>query len=140
MDEGESGIVESSLIESSIHFLILISDRGKSSSLQKRALLATANRQQITCLVEVAYNILFGNTELTESDKHRLKRYRGAIRRLVSKSAKHSERRELLSPPLVHALLKPVAEKLIQHFCSNINSTEAQTSGQTPQSPSPSNE
>ena len=124
-DEAEAeGLAGSSLIESNIHFLILMSDRGKSSQLQRRALLATANKQQIIALVEVAYNILYGNTELTDSDKQSLKRYRRHIRLLVSRGTKLTEKRELLSIPLVRALLKPITEKLIQHFCSNINSTQ----------------
>lgn len=118
----DHGLADSSLIEGNIHFLILSADAGKSSQQQRRALLTTANKQQITCLVEVAFNILYGNIDLTADDKQRLKRYRRQLRRLVSKSTKLVERREILRPPLVRALLKPITKKLVEHFCSNINS------------------
>ena len=111
---------ESHLVEQNIHFLILLSDITKTSRIQQLALLATLTRSQVNVIREICFNYLYGHFELSAEAKTRLRRHRSTIRRLVSKTTSYTERKHLIQYPLIQALLTPLSEHLIEHFCSNI--------------------
>ena len=66
------------------------------SSKQQVALIKTIQPMQMKAVVQVVYNVLIGNRELSSTNKNKLNRYRLVIRRFVGKGLAHERRKKLL--------------------------------------------
>ena len=74
-----------------LRYLVSITSSG-----QRKSLLETASADQITALAEIAYNILSGVFELTNSELTSLQRYRSVLRKLASKHFRTDEKKTAL--------------------------------------------
>ena len=74
-----------------LQYLVSITSSG-----QRKSLLETASADQITALAEIAYNILSGVFELTNSELTSLQRYRSVLRKLASKHFRTDEKKTAL--------------------------------------------
>lgn len=95
------------VIKHNIHFIHLLHAEDTSRD-QKEMLIRTVSKNQLRALSEIAYNTLKGSIELEEVNKRRLKRYAHALRVLGDRRKSISDRREVLSIPLLNILLPAV--------------------------------
>lgn len=80
-------------VKRNIYFLRYLSTLA--NSVQRKALLETASADQITAVAEIAYNILGGVFELTDSELSSLQRYKCVIRKLASRYFRTDEKRSV---------------------------------------------
>ena len=80
-------------VKRNIYFLRYLSTLA--NSVQRKALLETASADQITAVAEIAYNILGGVFELTDSELSSLQRYKCVIRKLASRHFRTDEKRSV---------------------------------------------
>lgn len=76
-------------IKQNYSFLHLLS---RSSPGQKRALLRTANKGQITALCEICLNVLAGSVPC---ELNKLRKYRSALRKVARKSTKLAHKKKI---------------------------------------------
>lgn len=101
------------------HFLHVLS---KSSPTQRKALLRTANKDQILSLCEVCLNVLAGNIPI---QKKNLYKYRHAIRKLVSRSTNVMKKKRLLTNqtggflPLILRAVVPALSSILGQVLGN---------------------
>ena len=86
-----------------------------SSVKQRQAMIKTIEKSQLRAIVEIVYNVLMGNRELSHADKTSLKKHKTIIRRFVSQSLSNKERKRLLFKYLSFfmILLNVVREELV---------------------------
>jgi len=72
---------------------------------QRAVLLQTLSEPQLKAVLEAIYNVLKGTCPVRNKDKTQLLRYRGVIRRLVSKDLSQQQQRRLLKK---HRTLLPI--------------------------------
>lgn len=65
----------------------------KASPKQRRALLRTANKEQIFCLCEICLNILAGNVPVNIK---KLKKFKNVLRKLAKSSTKYSVKKNII--------------------------------------------
>ena len=66
------------------------------SDQQRRALLKSVLDSQLKAIVQIVYNVLMGNRDLSQKDKKDLAKHKTIIRRFVSKDVTQQERKRLL--------------------------------------------
>ena len=100
-----------SLIKKEIPFLKLFVS---TSLAQQKTLIKTISKSQIRAVVQIVYNILKGNRDLSERNKKKLRRHKTIIRRFVSKTLSHENRIRIFFKYLQDILLviKPVIADL----------------------------
>lgn len=81
----------------------------KTKPVTRKAILAHADKDLITCLCECALNILNGNVPLDSAQFNKLKKHKEQIRQLASKNLKHADRKEIIqNGGFLPALLAPI--------------------------------
>ena len=68
----------------------------KTSDKQIRALLKTIQLSQLRAIVQIVYNVLLGNINISEKDKKLISNRKSSIRRFVSKGVSFKERKKIL--------------------------------------------
>ena len=63
---------------------------------QQQVLIKTITKRQISVVIEIMYNVLYGNLNISSDDINKLKRYKTVIRKLVSKGLSLTKRKDLL--------------------------------------------
>ena len=92
-------------IRNQVHFLMLMASDDTSRQ-QKDALLQTINKDQVRAVSEACYNVLIGHLQITEPERARLRRYAKTLREVGDKRNTIVNRRQLLTVPLLEAVLK----------------------------------
>jgi hypothetical protein len=77
----------------------------KSTTKQKKAILAHISKHQLAALTEIAFNILRGNVNMTDHQKQKLKRHAHKARILGNPKLRQNIRKKALSVPLILHLL-----------------------------------
>ena len=80
-------------IRNHIHFLKYLS---LATAQQRKQLLSSVSTEQVNFITEITYNLLQGNIKLKESDYLCLSKFKSTFRKLVSRDADISYKRELL--------------------------------------------
>lgn len=65
----------------------------KASPNQRRALIRTANKEQVSCLCEICLNILGGNIPVNVK---KIKKFKHTLRKLANSSTKNSTKKNLM--------------------------------------------
>lgn len=81
-------------------------------SAQVRSVLGTISKMQLKALTEIAFNVLKGTINISESHKNALRRYAAKVRILGKAKLPAKSKKEVLTPAFVIALLKAVAPAL----------------------------
>lgn len=76
-----------------IHFLQYLS---VTTAHQRRLLLSALTTEQVNITAEIAYNLLQGNIQLTETDYSALCKFKSTFRKLVARDTDISSKRQLL--------------------------------------------
>lgn len=66
------------------------------NSAQQKAMINTILPAQMRALVQIVYNVLVGNRELSDANKKKLKVHKTIIRRFVSRELSFQKRKEIL--------------------------------------------
>lgn len=84
------------------------------SDKQRHALLNTIQTAQLRAVVQIVYNVLMGNRDLSNSDTKRLKKHKIVIRRFISKGLSVEERKRILRKYIqpILQIIKVVQEEL----------------------------
>ena len=84
------------------------------SDKQRHALLKTIQTAQLRAVVQIVYNVLMGNRDLSNSDTKRLKKHKIVIRRFISKGLSVEERKRILRKYIqpILQIIKVVREEL----------------------------
>ena len=100
-----------SLIKNEKPFLKLIVS---TTSSQQRALIKTSTKSQIKAIVQIVYNILKGNRDVSESYLKKLRQHKTIIRRFVSKPLSLENRIRIFLKSSQHILLliKPIIAEI----------------------------
>lgn len=80
-------------VRNHIHFLQYLS---VATAHQRRQLLSALTTEQVTIIAEIAFNLLQGNIELSETDYSALCKFKSTFRKLVSRDTDISSKRQLL--------------------------------------------
>lgn len=81
------------LLKSQINFIRLLMS---TNSAQQKAMINTILPAQMRALVQIVYNVLVGNRELSDANKKKLKVHKTIIRRFVSRELSFQKRKEIL--------------------------------------------
>ena len=87
-------------------------DRGRRGQRQRDSLLKHAHKGEIMALCEIALNILAKRLPVPDHLKDYLRRKVTRMRRLAAKTTPISERRKLLTRPLVEALCEAAKPRI----------------------------
>lgn len=81
-----------------------------SSPAAVKAIIKTADKGLVDCICEVGLNVLKGNVSVTPTQKRRLARHKGDLRRITKKGVSvQSKKRILQKGGFLGALLTPLA-------------------------------
>ena len=92
----------------------------------RKVLLEKADRQLINCICECAYNVFYGNIDLTPKQKKALRRYKSVLQELINdKNRAIRRKRNLLVQkggflPVLLAPIIGLAASLIGEFVEDI--------------------
>ena len=78
-----------------IHFLKLLSDYSKNSPRQFKLLLELSNKQEITAISELIFNLLQGHLKCKGLQK-KIERYKHSLRKLANKNYPDKEKRTII--------------------------------------------
>ena len=93
------------------------------SDKRRRLLIKNAEPDELLAITEVCHNIIKSYFPITENQKHKMLRYREAIRKIGRLRSADSARRVLqrgkgVSGMLISAVLVPVISEVVQYFLS----------------------
>jgi len=78
---------------------------------QKKALIATANKDLILCICEIVDNILAGTVKLTSKQKSQLVKYKKILRQLVDRKVSITKKKDIITKQkggFLPAILGPI--------------------------------
>ena len=91
----------------------------------RKAIIRNSDKDLVDAICQCVYNVLKGNVDLSESEKHRLVLYKKTLRKLVSKSTLKEKKKILVQRGGFLEFLIPAAISGISSIISSIISSKS---------------